>query len=103
MYASITTYNLKPGKRDAAVAFSKSADWAELIAQLKQSYGLKQNYHLLELGADKAVAISVYTTEAEVMAAGDAPSVKATFAKLADVMDLGSIARTVYEVISEDS
>lgn len=103
MYASITTYNLKPGKRAEAVAFSQSADWADLIAQLKHSYGLKQNYHLLELGADKGVAISVYATEAEVTAAGDAPPVKATFAKLADVIDLGSVARSVYEVIGEDS
>lgn len=102
MYASITTYNLKLGKRAEAVAFSQSADWADLIAQLKQSYGLQQNNHLLELEGDTGVAISVYATEAEVTAAGDALPMKAAFAKLADVIDVGSIARGVYEVINED-
>ncbi len=101
MHAAVITYNLQPGKRDDIIAFADSPDWEAVVSSLHELRGFKRIYSMLHSSSDKGLVVSVYETEADAIAGGESPQVKEAWTKLVDYIDMGSVDRTIYEVVSE--
>ena len=83
------------------MALFKSPVGEEIETLFKAIPGFKGFLSLVELDADKVLAVVLYETEAHANAAADSPQVKEIWSKVADLVNTETVVRKVYQVAGQ--
>ncbi|MCI0904355.1 MAG: antibiotic biosynthesis monooxygenase [Chloroflexi bacterium] len=98
MHVRVTNVQLKPGKMQDLI---KAYDDSVVPAQKAQK-GYQGSYLMTDASSGKALAISVWETEADLVASGDSGYVQEALTKLADLFE-DSPKLDNYELSSDNS
>jgi heme-degrading monooxygenase HmoA len=96
MYARITTIQVQPGKMDDSIQIFRDS----VLPAARQQPGFKGLWELVDRSNNKAIAITLWETEADLKAGETSGYFQEQVAKGASVL-VGSPVREIYEVAIE--
>ena len=96
MYARVTIAQVQPGKMDEALQIVRDS----VIPVAKQQLGFKGVWELVDRSNNKALAITMWETEADLKAGETSGYYHEQIAKVASLL-VGSSVREIYEVAIE--
>ena len=98
MHARVVTIQYQPGKVDEAIQILRES----ILPETRQQAGFKGMMALADRSTDKAMAISLWQTEADAQASGASSSyLQAQLAKVASLSATAPVIET-YEVVVQE-
>ena len=96
MYARITTFELKPGMVDEGIKMARDS----ILPAAREQPGFKGLWNMADRSNNKAIAITLWETEADLIACETCGYYQEQLDKGASLL-VGTTGREIYEVVME--